>query len=203
MKPASMIAVPAVVLAVVLGGCGGRLPTTHYYVLAAPDLPSTNPRGEGMSIGIRTFRVDPPYDQDRIVYRVGQDSPEVGFYAYHRWAAPLERMLPRVAATSFSDLSGVSSIEPAEAGRDYDAQIGGRILAFEEIDTGEGQQVRVQLHLYLLVGNEEVWAATVTGDDALHATEVGQIVQHMRAALATALEAARPDLQSALNRHRN
>ena len=28
------------------------------------------------------------------MYRVGEDSPEVGFYAYHRWAAPLSRMLP-------------------------------------------------------------------------------------------------------------
>ena len=32
---------------------------------------------------MRSFDVDPPFDQDRIVYRVGAESPEIGFYAYH------------------------------------------------------------------------------------------------------------------------
>ena len=198
MKHATATAVVILALAVTLGGCGGRLPTTHYYVLDPSDLSSARPLGEGLSVGVRTFRADPPYDQDRIVYRVGRHTAEVGFYAYHRWAAPLERMLPRVVAGSFGDLPGVKSIEPAATGRRYDAYLGGRILAFEEIDTPEGQRVRVQLHLYLLLDDEEVWSETVTGNDTLTTEDVGQIVQRMRSTLATALESARAGLGQAL-----
>ena len=61
---------------------------------------------------VEAFLVDPPYDQDRLVYRVGRNTPEVGFYDYHRWAAPLSRMLPKVVADSFGTVRGVASIEP-------------------------------------------------------------------------------------------
>ena len=181
------------VAAVALSGCAGRLPTTHYYVLEPSNVTATSPRHPGLSIGVRTFRVDPPYDQDRIVYRVGQDSAEVSFYAYHRWAAPLARMLPRVVAVAFADMPGTKSIEPAVSGRSYDAYLDGRVLAFEEIDTAEGQRVRVQLHLSLRVNDEdEVWSQTVTGHDSISTKDVGQIVESLRSALDAALRSAHP-----------
>ena len=193
MRFPSAIVVFSVAVAVTLAGCAGRLPTTHYYVLEPSDLPAASPQVGGLSIGVRTFRVDPPYDQDRIVYRVGRDSAEVGFYAYHRWAAPLERMLPRVVAASFADMPGTKSIEPAVSGRSYDAYLDGRVLAFEESDTTEGQRVRVQLHLSLRVNDEdEVWSQTVTGHDSISTKDVGQIVESLRSALDAALRSAHP-----------
>ena len=77
-------------------GCRAT-PAMNYYVLeprsgASADAP------DGVRVGVLPFEVDPPYDQDRIVYRIGADSPKVGFYEYHRWAAPLSRMLPRIAS---------------------------------------------------------------------------------------------------------
>ena len=71
-------------------GCKA-MPTTHYYILE-PRAGSSDDAGAGVAVGVLPFEVDPPYDQDRIVYRIGADSPKVGFYEYHRWAAPLSRM---------------------------------------------------------------------------------------------------------------
>jgi ABC-type uncharacterized transport system auxiliary subunit len=201
MKPAVVSVAIAVVLVIALGGCGGRVPPTHYYVLEAQDV--SRPEAAyvvqgGWAIGVETFRVDPPYDQDRIVYRLGENSVEVGFYAYHRWAAPLERMLPRVVAAAFGDVPGTKSIESSAPGRSYDAYLGGRVLAFEEIDTSEGQRVRVRLALHLSTNDAEIWSDTVTGQAALSSDDVGDVVHEMRSALADALREARPGLEIVL-----
>ena len=192
----SMRLVAVLALAAALAGCGGRVPPTHYYVLEPHDLPRPVAAG-GASLGIESFQVDPPYDQDRIVYRVG-DSAEVGFYAYHRWAAPLERMLPRLAAASFGELDGVGSAEPVSSGHDYDALLRGRLLALEEIDTAAGQRVQVRLVLRLFAEGRAVWSETVSGQAELSTDEVGDVVDGMRSAVADALAGARPGLQRAL-----
>ena len=63
-----------------------------------------------MNVGVKAIHVDPPYNRDSIVYRIGSDSPEVGFYAYHQWAAPLTRMLPGVVADALSGIDGLELI---------------------------------------------------------------------------------------------
>ena len=77
-------------------GCKA-VPAMHYYMLE-PRAETTPAPGGGLTVGVLPFAVDSPYDQDRIVYRVGDSSAEVGFYAYHRWAAPLSRMMPTLVA---------------------------------------------------------------------------------------------------------
>jgi len=198
MKRSMAIALLTCLASLGLAACAGRVPATHYYLLEPPDVSPAGPRPSGATIGVRPFRVDPPYDRDRIVYRVGADSAEVGFYAYHRWAAPLERMLPRVAAATFADLPGVRGVEPAVSGRRYDAQLHGRVHVFEEIDTADGQRVRVELSLTLVRDDTELWSQTVVGEDELSTEEVGRIVESMRAALNEALESARAGLAGAV-----
>jgi uncharacterized lipoprotein YmbA len=200
MKRAGVRIVLVIVLATALGGCGGSVPRTHYYVLEPQDVSRTGATSEGLTIGVETFRVDPPYDQDRIVYRVGEDSVEVGFYAYHRWAAPLARMLPRVAAAAFDGVPGAKSIEMAASGRDYDAYLAGRVLMLEEIDSPDGQRVRVRLALRLTADDEAIWSDTVAGEADLSSDDVGDVVQRMRSALDDALREARSGLQAALSR---
>jgi ABC-type uncharacterized transport system auxiliary subunit len=198
MKPARLIL--AFVVATIVAGCGGRVPMTHYYVLDT-HVVAGNVDRDGWTVGVDPFTVDPPYDQDRIVYRVGDDTAEVGFYAYHRWASPLARMLPRVVADELGDVAGVRTIEPVAFGRKYDARLGGRVLAFEEIDTPEGETVRVVIRLHLLVDDEEVWSKTASGRGEVSAAEVVEVVHQMRSALSEALQGMRPGLQSALRRN--
>jgi uncharacterized lipoprotein YmbA len=186
--------------------CGGKRPPNHYYLLGAPASheeaaaasPSTG--SEGLRVGIKALHVDPPYDRDSIVYRVGADSPEVGFYAYHLWAAPLSRMLPGVVATAFEGAEGIGTIEPVVPGRSYAAYVTGRVLAFEEVDLPEGQRVRISLSLRLrLADGDELWTGRVSGESGLQTDNVADIVDAMRSLFGELLQEARTELESTLH----
>ena len=197
MKPAASFFV-LVIAALGLSGCG-TLPQTHYYVLEPHDVSPAEASRSGLTIGVETFQVDPVYDQDRIVYRIGEDTAEVGFYAYHRWAAPLSRMLPGVVAAGLAGVGGVERIEPATQGRDYDAYLRGRVLAFEEIDTPEGERILVRLTLTLLTGDgRELWVEMLDHEAALSTGDVRGVVERMQAALDEGLRASRHGLERAL-----
>jgi len=188
--------------AFLIPGCA-RLPTTHYYVLEPQGkVAEQSPRSahqNGLVIGVEAFLVDPPYDQDRIVYRVGEDSPEVGFYAYHRWAAPLSRMLPPIVAAQFRGTTGVSSIGPIASGRDYAAFLEGRVLELEQIDVSEGQRVRVRLELTLrLEDGTALFSETLTAETVTRTRKVSEVVEQMSTALSQALNEAREGFQRAL-----
>ncbi len=160
-------------------GCKA-VPTTHYYVLE-PRAGASDGSGRGLSIGVLPFEVDPPYDEDRIVYRIGADSPKVGFYDYHRWAAPLSRMLPRIASAAFRDVEGVGRIEPFASERRYDVRLTGRVVALEEVDTAAGQHVRIDLVL-TLIGSDgaTLWSAAASGRSEISVDTVEQLVAQAR-----------------------
>ena len=160
-------------------GCKA-VPTTHYYVLE-PRAGASDGARAGLTVGVLPFEVDPPYDQDRIVYRIGEDSPEVGFYDYHRWAVPLSRMLPRIASAAFTDVVGVGRIEPVACGRRYDVRLSGRVVTLEEVDTAGGQHVRIDLVL-ILIGSDgtTLWEATASGRSDSSADTVEQLVAQTR-----------------------
>ena len=192
----------AVVVALALCGCGG-VPKTHYYVLQAHHVAAAEAFGHsgqrGRTVGVHPLQVDPPYDQDRIVYRIGEASAEIGFYAYHRWATPLSRMLPRVMAAGLTGLSGVERIEPVVPGREYDAYLGGRVISLEEIDTSDGPTVQVQLMITLFDANgDELWSQTVVQRAVVPGKSVAEVVDGMSDALTDALTALRPGLENAL-----
>ncbi|TMQ19183.1 MAG: hypothetical protein E6J90_18655, partial [Deltaproteobacteria bacterium] len=75
------------VRALVLGaaiacGCGGKLPETHYYQLAAADVRLRG--GDGIVV-LDTLATDAAYDDERIVYRT---TPfRLDYYQYHRWSS--------------------------------------------------------------------------------------------------------------------
>lgn len=158
-------------------GCKA-VPAMHYYMLE-PRAQPIAPAGDGLEVGVLPFSVDQPYDQDRIVYRVGADSPQVGFYEYHRWAAPLSHMLPRLVCAAYGDLEGVGRIEPAASDRRYDVRLTGRVVALEEVDTDAGQHVRLDLTLTLVgADGSTLWSTTASGrGDASADTVEGIAVQ--------------------------
>ena len=184
-----------------LVGCGGP-PATHYYLLeVTPRAESASTAADrGLTVGVRSFQVDPPYDQDRIVYRVRDRSAEVGFYAYHRWATPLSRMLPKAVATGLDDTEGVRLIEPVVNGRNYDAYVVGRVLAIEEVDHDGGQDVvlRIELGLRAADGTES-WSEVLTAEDTIDTREVGDIVEQMNRALGRAIEDVRGEFGRAVS----
>ena len=192
----------ASILALMLVGCGGP-PATHYYVLELTPRAEASAPAEaerGLTVGVKTFQVDPPYDQDRIVYRTRERSTEVGFYAYHRWATPLSRMLPLAVVTGLEGADGLRLIEPAVTGRSYDAYLVGRVLALEEIDHSGGQDIVVRLRLALRSGDgTELWSEVLTAEDTINTREVGDIVERMSRVMGRAIEAARSSFGQAVS----
>jgi uncharacterized lipoprotein YmbA len=170
----------------------------NYYVLeprsgAAEDAP------DGVRVGVLPFEVDPPYDQDRIVYRVGADSPKVGFYEYHRWAAPLSRMLPRIASAAFRDVEGLGRIEPVSSEQRYDVRLSGRVIALEEVDVAGGQHARIDLVL-TLIGSDgsTLWSAAASETSDSSADTVEELVAQTRAVAERIFAAQREGFARAL-----
>jgi uncharacterized lipoprotein YmbA len=203
----------ALLLAVFTASSCGRTPASRYYVLQLGEghrplasIPSTanglpdNPR-VGLEVGVRSFQVDPPYDQDRIVYRIGRDAVQVGFYPYDRWAVPLSRMLTEVAAEVLGQARGIAVMEPAVSGRSYSAFLEGRVLALEEIDTPGGDLARLSLELSLLDASGYVlWQDSFDRETAIQAESVDEVVREMRSLLDETLTEARTGLQAAIGR---
>ena len=192
--------VPALVLLLAIASAGCGVPTTRYYMLELqPSAATANPTGSrGINVGVQTFRVDSPYDGDSIVYRVGENSPQINFYPYDRWAAPLSRMLPRFVAVGLTGATGLSSIEPVVPGHDYDFMLYGRVLAVEEVDTSGGQRVSVRIALELRAEQETLWSHLLEAESTTQTERVEDLVRLMGTSLGRALEAARADLGQAV-----
>jgi uncharacterized lipoprotein YmbA len=190
-----------VALALLLGSCAGKLPPTHYYTLQ-PAAGAVAAAQEGSRVGVDTLVVDPPYDQDRLVYRESASATEVGFYNYHRWAAPLSRMLAVSLAAGLEGTPGIAAIEPTQPGTDYDSRLRGRVVALEEVDSPAGAEARIVLDLTLVSADgTELWSSTLTataggpvasGADAMGLVQraFADLARQARGELATALGTA-------------
>ncbi len=191
-----------IIMATILCSACAGIPPTHYYMLEYESAgmnpgPVANP--SGIKVGIEVFEVEPPYDQDRIVYRADPESPECGFYAYHRWAAPISRMLPRLTADGLSGMSGVSVIAPIVAGGHYDALLAGMVLTLVEVDTPAGHEAHVRLRLELRrPTGEAIWDETMDRVVITRTASVEAVVERMNAALSDLIRQARPGIEAAI-----
>lgn len=199
-------------VALVASGCRS-VPTTHFYTLHAPtavaaDIPTTEAAApsDGLYVEVASFLVDPPYDRAQLVYRIGADAPEVGFYNYHQWAAPLSRMLPVLVAEELRGTPGFASIRPASSiaispnEQSRRARLDGRLVYLEEVDTTAGVSTRVRLDLLLTrADGERLWEGTVVGEShgsvgSRESQSVAEVVEQMRDAVRQALAQARAEL---------
>jgi hypothetical protein len=130
---------------------------------------------------------------------MGADSVEVGFYEYHRWAAPLGALVSVAMAQGLRGTPGVASIEPVSAAGSYSAFLRGRVIYLEEIDLPQGQQARLQLELRLVdTAGLSLWAREVSGSAAGDSETVAEVVERLYKAFGQALEEARSSLAEAL-----
>ncbi len=169
----------------------GSVPQTHYYVLTSAEgaAVAADRAEEGASderahllVGVKTFLVDPPYDQGLLVYRVGVEALEVGFYTYHRWASSLGSLAALAFANEANTAPGRVAFEPATIEERYQAILHGRIRALEEVDVPDGQVVRVTLELSLDdTTGETLWQRTVASESKIQAQDAGQVVEQLQA----------------------
>lgn len=109
--------------------CGGRLPETRYYQLAAPS-GGVARTPAGASLAIEPLETDPAYDDERIVYRL---TPyRLDYYHYHRWSAPPGTLVADYLERAFEHSGRFRSVSRAE--RAAPTTLGGRVIALEEVD---------------------------------------------------------------------
>lgn len=181
-------------------GCAGSLPEIHYYTLLGPQSSystSGAAEGEGLAIGVESFSVDPPYDQDRLVYRPNEDTTEVGFYTYHRWASPLGRLVAVAIGGALRGTPGVASVEPAVSTGSYSARLRGRVIRFEEIESASTREARMTVEVELVDREgERLWKETITSSGR---SGVGSDpIAHFNSAFEDLLDQARASLAVAL-----
>ena len=171
----------------------GGLPPTHYYTLGPPEEPLEGGHqaadwadSEGLAIAVESLDVAPPYDQDRIVYRESTDSSEVGFYAYHRWAAPLGRLAQATLMSGLEGIPGIRAVGAMGSGSQFGAVLGGRILHIEEIAGSDGSAgsadragaVRLAFELELRSpSGETLWADGFAGSEAGVFADGGEVAR--------------------------
>ncbi|TDI32701.1 MAG: hypothetical protein E2P00_00450 [Acidobacteria bacterium] len=185
----------AILLMVGMTACGSA-PATRYYLLdtrRTVALPVSAP-----AVWVEPFTVDPPYDQDRVVYRVGSDDVRVRFYPYDRWAVPLQDMVADLAAAVL-DGAGGARFQRVAGVRVDSFSLRGRLVRLEEIDLPSGPHIRFRLDLALADSHGKViYRRRVENETAVSATQVEGVVRQMQAALLAGLEQVRPEIAAAL-----
>jgi ABC-type uncharacterized transport system auxiliary subunit len=183
------------VAGVFLAGCG-KAPASRYYVLEAatgPQLPAAGP-----AVQVVRFTVAPPYNQDRIIYRVGAGDVQVRFYPYDRWAVPLDEMVANLVATSFD---GVGGVHFTRGGRAVDGglRLDGHLLRLEEVDMPAGPRIRYRLDLTLTAASGEVLhQVRLENEGEAPTDQVEGVVRWMQTVLVADLAQVRPGLAGAL-----
>ncbi len=184
------------VAGVFLAGCG-KAPASRYYVLEAatgPQLPAAGP-----AVQVVRFTVAPPYNQDRIIYRVGAGDVRVRFYPYDRWAVPLDEMMANLVAASLDGVAGVR-FTPSTQATAGGVRLHGHLLRLEEIDTVDGPRIRYRLDLKLTgPAGEVLHEVRLEKEGEAPATEVEGVVRWMQKALLADLAEVRSELNGALS----
>ena len=185
----------AILITMGMTACGS-VPATRYYLLetrATSVLPVSAP-----AVWVEPFTVEPPYDQDRVVYRVGSDDVRVRFYPYDRWAVPLRDMVADLAAAAL-DGTGGARFQRVAGVREGGFSLRGRLVRLEEIDLPSGPSIRFRLDLALTDSHgREVYRRRLENETAVPATRVEGVVRQMQAALLAGLEQVRPEIAAAM-----
>jgi ABC-type uncharacterized transport system auxiliary subunit len=109
-----------------LAACGGKLPETRFYQLAAPE---SHAAPSATSLVLEPLTTDGAYDDERIVYRT---SPyRLDYYQYHRWSSAPGTMIGNYLEQA---LGGHFQSIAHELTGDAPVILTGRVIAIEEVD---------------------------------------------------------------------
>jgi len=181
-----------------LAACGGRIPTTRYYQLAAPAaaVPASS---TGTVLAVEPLVADGAYDDERIIYRL--DPVRLDYYEYHRWSSAPGAMIGSYleAALARTGEFQVVARDPTDATA---VVLGGRVTALEEIDVDARHwvgHVALELTLRDAKTGATLWARTYNRSEP----EVTQSPEGLARALGVAMDrivrAATPEIVELAN----
>jgi ABC-type uncharacterized transport system auxiliary subunit len=156
---------PALLAAVLLGGCLGSLPPLERYRLAA--MPSAAPEAAPatfadssatLTIAVEPYATTGIYADPGIVYRVGEST--YGAYPNRQWALPLGDMLADATVATLRATPGLRAQVTSEtASAAHGLAWRGFVRRFEEVDRGDSVSAAVGLDAVLVrtPGDTVVW----------------------------------------------
>ncbi len=180
-------AVAAAVALVGMQSCASN-PNVRYYKLgdeistAAAGADTTRP-----AVRVERLAVPEPYSGQRIVYRPSKR--EVGFWDFHRWAEPADRMITSRVAGHLAQSGIFGSVDSFPYTWEHaDFVVRGAVLAFEEVDREEGWFGHVRLFMELVdtASGRTLWSSKIDVEKMAEEKEPDAVVE----ALALALEEA-------------
>jgi len=153
----------AIMLALFLHQCGGSAPEMHFYLIDYPVemKRSSAETTQGMVLGVNRFKVQPLYDETRLVYR---DSPYEGkYYHYHCWVAHPADMVTDKAVEHLAASGAFASVLELPQLLRVDYALNGTLLALEEWDEADQWYARVKLAVELIDMKTEtiIWQKTL------------------------------------------
>lgn len=146
----------ALAVAILLVGCGGKLPEARYYQLAVSG--SAAAGTTATKLVLEPFSTEAAYDDDRIVYRT--NPYRLDYYQYHRWSAPPGVLVGNYLEEALEKTGKFAVVREIEDGAPV--VLGGRVLALEEVDTSPRLwtgRIVVELRLSDAKTGTTVWSA--------------------------------------------
>ena len=136
---------------VALGCVAPPAPSDHFYRLEAqvPARPRAAPVFPGTLV-VDLLQADALAGERPLVYRNGEDSPELLRHSYHYWVETPTRMAQLELARYLRAAGAASQVVTPEMRIDADYLLGGRILRLERILGEDPPRVRVELELVVV-----------------------------------------------------
>lgn len=136
-------------------GCG-TIPETRYYTLDPAEPPTMqaasaiwDTSAAGVVLRVERFAVAEPFADRRMIYRAAPR--EVGFWDFHLWAQPPDRMITARVAERLAETGLFKKVDSFPyALTKADLTLRGAVLAFEEVDKEDGWYGHLKIFMELV-----------------------------------------------------
>lgn len=193
-------AIPLCLLALLMAGCGGKIPATHYYTLKFPPPTAVTDPKTPMTLTIEPFRAAMNLRDDRIMYY--ETPTEFSYYEYHLWNPDPATLLAELTRRHLNELAIFAHVHLAPSHEHSDYVLRGHLLNFDELDYVPGGKARVALDLRLVRTKDQkvLWSDRREVEHSIDGSGVAGVVDALSAASDQLLNDALPALAEAVQR---
>ena len=187
-------------VAVLLCGCGGKIPPTRYYTLKfPPPAPAPDPKTTWV-LEIEPFRAADNLRDDRVLYY--EKPTQFSYYEYHRWNPAPATLVAELTGGRLHEMAVFAHVRLSTTHEPSDFLLRGRLLNFEEVDYEPGGKVRVALELRLVRNSDHktVWSDRRELERAVEEEGVDGVVNALSAASDQLLSQTLPGLADEVER---
>ena len=197
-RSGSSLAAVAVLLAVMLAGCGSERPVKYYEINYPPPAATADTSGGiNASILVRTFMASHLYREDPIVYATGPE--EMGTYTSHRWVEPPTELLQGALVRGLRAAGSYKSVMNLRSDSHGDYVLTGNLYDFKEYSGNGGifAKLNFDANLRDTRTGKTVWSHTYNHDEPSSGKDVAGVV----AAMDKNVQMSVQEIQSGLNEY--